>query len=173
MLTKSRLLATVSAAALLLGAFIFGEFTPRANAAEALLPSPAGTLLPAEHPTIPNLSQRSDLSLGAGLSERPWNNEAKWRKQWAFSLAPLLVSESLDAASSYGMRELNPVLASSDGSFGMKSASLKFGAVGALAGVEYALVKKYPRSARFFTIVNWTTAGATTGLAVHNFRLPR
>ncbi len=71
------------------------------------------------------------------------------------------------------MRELNPVLAGSDGGFGMKATVLKFGVVGALTGVEYVLVKKYPRSAKFFTVVNWSTAGVTSGLAVHNFQLPR
>ncbi|MEQ1946434.1 MAG: hypothetical protein ABL995_04560 [Bryobacteraceae bacterium] len=98
--------------------------------------------------------------------------DARWHKRWAVSLAPLTASQALDASSSYGMRELNPLLASANGGFGMKATSIKFGAVAGLMGVEYLLVKKYPRSAKFFTIVNWTTAGATTGLAVHNYRLP-
>jgi hypothetical protein len=34
------------------------------------------------------------------------------------------------------------------------------------------MVRKFPRSAKFFTVVNWTTAGATTGLAIHNYSLP-
>jgi len=53
----------------------------------------------------------------------------------------------------------------------MKATTLKFGVIGALAASEYFLVRKYPRSAKVFTIVNWVTAGATTGLAVHNFGL--
>jgi len=97
---------------------------------------------------------------------------AAWRKRWAISLGPLAASQALDAASSYGLRELNPVLRSSNGGFGMKAASIKFSAIAGLMGAEYLLVRKYPRSAKFFTIVNWTTAGATTGLAVHNYRLP-
>jgi hypothetical protein len=129
-----------------------------ANAADAVLLAPSAALFPAGH---------------ASVREQFPNHDAKWHKRWAVSLAPLFVSESLDAASSYGMRELNPLLASPDGGFGMKAASVKFGVIGALAGVEYVLVKKYPRSARFFAIANWTTAGATTGLAVHNFGLPR
>jgi hypothetical protein len=164
--TKSRLLPAICATAFLLGVFA-GPFNAPAKAAEALLPSPFGTPLRAAPSAL------RELSPGADLGPTPSRNDTKWRKQWTISLAPLLVSESLDAASSYGMRELNPVLAGPDGNFGMKSASLKFGVTGALAGVEYVLVKKYPRSAKFFTIVNWTTAGATTGLAVHNFRLPR
>ncbi len=99
--------------------------------------------------------------------------ESKWKKQWIVSLAPLAASQSLDTVSSFGRRELNPLLASPNGGFGMKAAGIKFGVTGVLAGVEYILVKKYPRSAKFFTIVNWTAAGATSALAVHNFQLPR
>lgn len=98
--------------------------------------------------------------------------ESKWQKRWIVSLAPLAVSQSLDTVSSYGRRELNPLLASPNGGFGMKAAGIKFGVTGALAGAEYFLIKKYPRSAKFFTIVNWTAAGATSALAVHNFQLP-
>ena len=132
--------------------------TVKARAADAVLagPSSAGV---SEFPAGPT----ADRSSG----------DAKWKKQWAISLAPLFASESLDAASSYGMRELNPVLASPDGGFGGKATGVKFGVIGALTGVEYILIRKYPRSAKFFSIVNWTTAGATTGLAAHNFRLPR
>jgi hypothetical protein len=101
------------------------------------------------------------------------NHEAGiWRKRWAVSLAPLATAQALDAASSYGMRELNPLLAGPDGGFGMKATSIKFGAIAGLVGAEYLLVKKYPRSAKFFTVVNWTTAGATSAFAVHNYRLP-
>jgi hypothetical protein len=156
MRTKSPLLTALSAVVLLLGAC-----ATAANAADAILPARASI---------------SDFSIG-DLRDRPahypLSSDSKWKKQWAISLAPLFVSESLDAASSYGMRELNPLLAGADGGFGMKAAGMKFGVIGALAGVEYILVKKYPHSAKFFSIVNWTTAGATAGLAVHNFELPR
>jgi hypothetical protein len=53
----------------------------------------------------------------------------------------------------------------------MKASVIKFGVVGALAGAEYFVVKRRPASAKFFTIVNWVAAGATTGIAVHNFGL--
>jgi hypothetical protein len=98
-------------------------------------------------------------------------HDSRWRRQWAISLAPLFASQALDAASSYGMRELNPLLAGSNGGFGMKATAIKFGVIGALAGAEYVIVRKHPASAKFFTIVNWVTAGGTTGLAVHNYGL--
>jgi hypothetical protein len=109
---------------------------------------------------------------GAGQRSAPQgDNASRWRRQWSISLAPLFASEALDAASSYGLREQNPLLAGSNGGFGMKAVGIKFGVVGALAGGEYFLVRKHPASAKFFTIVNWVTAGATSGLAIHNFRL--
>jgi hypothetical protein len=95
-----------------------------------------------------------------------------WHRRWLISLAPLTASQSLDAASSWGLRELNPVLAGPEGRFGVKAASVKFGVVGALVCAEFLLVKKFPASAKFFTAVNYATTGVTTGLAAHNYALP-
>lgn len=92
-------------------------------------------------------------------------------KSWKISIAPLVASQALDAASSYGMRELNPLLASSNGGFEMKAASLKLGLTGAIVGVEYLIIRKHPRSARVISKLNWTTGIVTTGFAVHNFAI--
>ena len=102
-------------------------------------------------------------------------NEARnrlWRKRWLISLVPLVASDALDASSSWGLRELNPVLAGSNGRFGMESAGIKFSVAGALVGAEYLLVKKFPRWAKIFTVANYSTAGITTGFAAHNYMLP-
>jgi hypothetical protein len=90
-------------------------------------------------------------------------------RSWERSLIPLLASQSLDAASSYGYRELNPLLADPNGAFGVRATTVKFSVVGALIGVEYILAKKSPQAARLFTKLNWSTAAVTTGLAVHNY----
>jgi hypothetical protein len=160
-----KILTTLFTAVIFLGAL-----TPSARGSEAdtFLPAAAAAILP-PRATIDQLS--SNQIMTSSQEERSSKSDAKWRRQWAISLAPLFASQALDAASSYGMRELNPLLASPNGGFGMKATGIKFGVIGALAGVEYLLVKKYPRSAKVFTIVNWTTAGATTGLAVHNYGL--
>ena len=92
-------------------------------------------------------------------------------RAWKFSLAPLLASQALDSASSYGLRELNPALAGSDGRFGMKAAGLKFGVAGAIVGLEYLIVKKHPRAARVISKLNWSGAVVTTGFAAHNFAI--
>jgi len=125
---------------------------PSLHAGEALLPSTGAVSLRAVTPEGDRFAQH-------------------WRWYWKMSLAPLVASEALDAASSYGMRELNPVLAGPDGRFGAKATAIKFGAIGGLMGAEYLVVRKYPRSAKVFTIVNWAAAGATASLAVHNYRL--
>ena len=92
-------------------------------------------------------------------------------KSWKISLIPFIASQGLDAASSYGMRELNPLLASSNGGFEMKAVAIKLGATGALVGAEYLIVRKYPRSARVISKLNWTTGVVTAGFAVHNFAI--
>jgi len=127
------------------------------------------TIFPASPRTVGQF-EASEFVAAPGAVERV-GPDSRWHRQWAISLAPLFASEALDAASSYGLRELNPLLAGSNGGFGMKATAIKFGVVGALAGAEYFVVRKHPASAKFFTIVNWATAGVTTGLAVHNFGL--
>jgi hypothetical protein len=92
-------------------------------------------------------------------------------RRWKMSVVPVFASQALDVTSSYGMRELNPMLASSDGSFGAKGAGIKLGATAGLLGVEYLIVRKYPRSARAFTKINWTVSIVTTGFAAHNFSI--
>lgn len=91
--------------------------------------------------------------------------------RWKLSLVPLAASQALDLSSSWGMRELNPALAGGDGRFGARAATVKLGVVGALVGIEYLIVKKYPRTARAFEKVNWSGAALTSGFAVHNFMI--
>jgi len=92
-------------------------------------------------------------------------------KSWKISLAPLVGSQALDAASSYGMRELNPLLASPNGGFEGKATAIKLGVTGAMVGVEYLVIRKYPRSAGVISKLNWTTGIVTTGFAIHNFAI--
>jgi hypothetical protein len=92
-------------------------------------------------------------------------------RSWKVSLGPLVASQALDVSSSYGMRELNPLLASANGGFEMKGAVIKLGVTGAVAGAEYLIVRKYPRSARIIAKLNWTSGIVTTGFAIHNYAI--
>ena len=166
-----KILITGFALAIFLGALPqsarASEVEPRIG---TFVPAAAAALVPIGHRTVDQLSSDDFVTPERG-GDRSSASNAKWHRQWAISLAPLFASQALDAASSYGMRELNPLLASPDGGFGMKATSIKFGVIGALAATEYFLVRKYPRSAKVFTIVNWATSGATSALAVHNYSL--
>ena len=92
-------------------------------------------------------------------------------KSWKISLVPLIGSQALDTASSYGMRELNPLLAGPNGGFETKAVSIKLGVTAAVVGVEYLIVRRFPRSARTISKLNWTTGIVTTGFAVHNYAI--
>jgi hypothetical protein len=91
--------------------------------------------------------------------------------RWKLSLIPLAASQSLDISSSWGMRELNPVLAGKDGSFGMQASAIKLGVMGAVVGVEYLIVHKHPNAARAFEKLNWCGAAVTSSFAVHNYAI--
>ncbi len=113
----------------------------------------AGADLPVAHESIGDTGRASEF------------------KSWKISLAPLVASQALDVSSSYGMRELNPLLASANGGFEMKGAAIKLGVTGVVVGAEYLIVRKYPRSARVISRLNWTTGIVTTGFAVHNYAI--
>jgi len=93
------------------------------------------------------------------------------QRSWRRSLAAVAVSQTLDITSSYRMRELNPLLASSDGRFGAKAATIKAGTAAAVVALEYLIVKKYPKTARVFSKLNWSSAALTTGIAIHNYAI--
>ena len=88
---------------------------------------------------------------------------------WKASVAAMLASHAADTASSWGMRELNPVLRGRDQTFDGRSAAIKLGVVGAIIGVEYLIMRRHPKSLRLLTRLNWTTSIITGGIAAHNF----
>jgi hypothetical protein len=128
--------------------------TPAASfEAHLLAPGAPSLRLPAAPVRLATVSENRDLH------------------RWKLSLVPLAASQALDASSSWGMRELNPVLAGPDGRFGARAATVKLGVVGAFVGIEYLLVKKYPHAARAFEKINWAGAAVTTSFAAHNYMI--
>jgi hypothetical protein len=107
---------------------------------------------------------------GEVTSDAPAANAAA-PANWKLSLAPLLASQALDIASSYGKHEINPLLVEPQGQFGLSSAFIKVGITAGLIGAEYLIVKAHPASARLFSKMNWAAAAATTGIAAHNFTI--
>ena len=125
--------------------------------------------IPPAYPSVESAARLASTrsSLDRAAADRVRADRSAWKR----SLIPLVASQGLDAASSWGMRELNPLLADPNGAFGGKAVMVKFGATAALIGIEYLLVKKFPRSARMLSKVNWAGAVVTTGLAAHNYSI--
>ncbi len=99
------------------------------------------------------------------------DKEARELRRWKISLIPFAASQALDISSSWNMRELNPVLAGSDGRFGAHAATIKIGGASAFLGIQYLVVKKYPRAARVFEKINWSGAALTSSFAIHNYAI--
>ena len=81
----------------------------------------------AENALIPSPVDRSISSPIPAASARfiPGESHTAAIRAWKRSLIPVAISQSLDISSSYGMRELNPMLAGPDGRFGAKAATIK------------------------------------------------
>jgi hypothetical protein len=86
---------------------------------------------------------------------------------WKVSIATMLAASAFDAASSMGKSEQNPLLRSSDGTFGTKGVALKFGLVGASL-VPQMIFRNRKDLRRLFTIINFGDTAMFTAIGVHN-----
>lgn len=89
---------------------------------------------------------------------------------WKVSLAALALSAAADALSSYGKRELNPVLSSRDGRFGGRGIAIKSLVTGSAIAGQWFLVRRAPETRRLAAIANFGMAGVFTAATVHNLR---
>lgn len=86
------------------------------------------------------------------------------------SQTALLSATALDALSSRGGWEGNCRVGC--GPFRMSDQGAKGLAIsGAIVAIEWAVVKKWPQSERFWKWFNWSKAGFHGGQAVHNWRI--
>lgn len=89
---------------------------------------------------------------------------------WVGSIFADVAGTSLDAATSWGKREGNSLLASSDGTFGMKGASIK-AAFAAVVIVPQICLRKHSELKTVFALGNFAEAAVFAGTAVHNLRI--
>ena len=101
--------------------------------------------------------------------------ESPGKKLWQWSVTSLAVANALDVHSSWGKHELNPALASPNGTFGRNGALLKLGFQGGLLGFEYLITRGHPRPKvlRALSILNFGVAAGTAAVAAHNYGIPR
>ena len=93
------------------------------------------------------------------------NAEPKVTKALKWSWAALVAGNAMDAASSWGRPELNPILGPT---FGPRAAVIKFGIAGAVIGVEYLFVRRHPQIRKPLVIGNFIAGGLLCGVAVRN-----
>jgi len=94
---------------------------------------------------------------------------------WRVSLVSVAVAQAMDSHSSWGKRELNPVLANEAGAFGTKGALIKLTITSSLMGIEY-LVTRGQRNQRLYrtlSVINFGAAGASAAVATRNYGIPR
>lgn len=114
-------------------------------------------------------------------AERP--SEASSKRLWRISLVTLSVANALDVHSSLGKHELNSTLASPSGTLGTQGVLIKSALQGGLMGIEYLVTRSHssgslvarPRSKLYRTlaIINFASTGVITGIAIHNYTVPR
>lgn len=87
---------------------------------------------------------------------------------WKASLAALATATVVDAHSSWGRMEANPLLRNSNGRFGMQGIAFKAAIFGGVAGAQYLLTRKNPKAEKYGAVTNFVLSGVLTGAAIAN-----
>ncbi|MGA7411189.1 MAG: hypothetical protein WBW33_11930 [Bryobacteraceae bacterium] len=143
---------------------------PAANAAPAEAVEPTVDAVPASYIGLvqpaPVEAEASTAAVAANKSSGTVN------KVWTASIAALLGGTAMDAASSWGKAEANPILRSANGTFGLQGLMIK----GALAGAVLApeiLMRNNEEAKKKFAIVNFIAAGVFSAVVFHNLTVPK
>jgi hypothetical protein len=111
------------------------------------------------------------LAVGASTLEAQTQPERKGLgRLWWASVAAVVAGSAVDAHSSWGRQELNPVLRGANGEFGMKAVAIKAAIAGGVVGAQYLMLRKNPHAAKYAAIANFGMAGVFGGVAVYNHR---
>ena len=90
---------------------------------------------------------------------------------WKVSVGALAGGSALDSASSWQQYEANPLLRGADGRFGDRGLVIKSGVVIGLVAIQYIVVRRCPKAAKIFAVVNFSMGATYTGVAVRNLRM--
>ena len=95
--------------------------------------------------------------------------EERGGKLWKWSVVALAASTAADCHSSYGMRELNPLLGGSGHRFEAGSVALKAGAIGALVLGQKLFLPGRSGRRKSWSAINFSMAATTSAFATHNY----
>ena len=151
------------------------------SAAAVLLTASTGTLFaqgvtnPGQIAVAPEavLAPRITAGISSSVYPKPSitsieeRHDRKVNRIWVASMLSMVAATSLDAGSSWGKREGNALLASSDGTFGAKGLSIKAGVAAGLIVPEILLRHHKDLKAKF-AVGNFAEAALFGGVAIHN-----
>ena len=145
--------------------------------------STAGTLALAQAATQPGQTVRSAPGVSPKRVSRPSvsvinlskstiatideHHDRNLNRLWITSMLTVAAASGMDAATSWGKLEGNDFLASPNGRFGQRGASIKAALAGAVI-VPQIIFRKHKELRTKFTIANFLQTGIFTGIALHN-----
>lgn len=89
---------------------------------------------------------------------------------WKASVMAMAAATSIDAASSWGRLEMNPLLRNSDGRFGVQGVAVKALIAGGVVGAQYLMLRNHPKQEKYATVTNFVLSGALGAAAVSNIQ---
>ncbi|MGH9584111.1 MAG: hypothetical protein ACRD4O_14380 [Bryobacteraceae bacterium] len=89
------------------------------------------------------------------------------QRLWMGSICAVLAASAFDAASSWGKREANPLLASSNGNFGARGLAMKGGIAAAVLAPQWWF-RKHKQLRTAFILANFADAAVFTAVSAHN-----
>lgn len=92
-------------------------------------------------------------------------------KLWWGSVAAVIAASSVDAHSSWGRQELNPVLRDSNGRFAVKGVALKAAIAGGVVAAQWFMMRRNPKAAKYAAVTNFGMASLFGYVAIHNYGL--
>jgi hypothetical protein len=104
------------------------------------------------------------LAFGAEAQSNPRHS----RKLWWVSVAVLAAASVLDAHSSWGRQELNPLLRGPNDRFGARSAGIKSAMVGGSVAAQWFILRHHPKVEKPAAAVNCAIAASALAAVVHN-----
>lgn len=114
----------------------------------------------------------ASLSFAAGgLVQSAPAEKPGHKNLWWASVAALATASVLDARSSWGRQELNPLLQGPNGRFNARSVEIKSAIVGASVAFQWFALRHHSQKLeKPLGFANLAAAGLTAGAAIHNLR---
>lgn len=103
----------------------------------------------------------------------PQDVSVRTRRMYLLSLAAFNAVNTLDITSSFGKRELNPMLAGNCQRFDMGSVAKKLAMVGAIDATQIFALRRQPSAMKRLALANLVMTGVLAGVVAHNFGVPK